>query len=230
MVINPYDDQAVELALRLKEKNGGKITALTLGIKEETKVIKHALSMGIDEGIILADERFIGLDSFSTAYILVKGIRKIGDYDLILCGRESADWGEGLVGPIIAGKLDLPMVTLAEAIEGDVEELRVKRVTLDGYQIFSVPTPALVTVSSEVGQPRLPSGWGIVSATRKQVPTWNAGDIDVDPSQMMAVSAHRKLKKLYIPESVRRCKIIEGDTTCEATEKLAEQLRQAGVI
>jgi len=229
-VINPYDAQAVELALRLKEKHDGKITVLTVSSEASDSVIKHALSMGADDGVILADEAFGGSDSFSIAYILAKAIQKIGDYDLILCGRQAADWDEGLVGSIIAENLGLPLVTLAEAIDVAGEELKVKRVTLDGYQVFAVPIPALVTVSNEVGQPRLPSGWGIISAARKQVPIWKAQDSGADLSQVGANAARRKLKQLFAPERERKCEIVEGETTAEAAEKLAERLRQAGVI
>jgi electron transfer flavoprotein beta subunit len=229
-VINPYDAQAVELALRLKEKHGGKITVLTVGSEAAGSVVKHALSMGADDGVTLADEAFEGSDSFSIAYILTKAIQKIGDYHLVLCGRQAADWDEGLVGSILAEGLGLPLITLAMAIDVADEELRVKRVTLDGYQVFAVPTPAVVTVSNEVGQPRLPSGWGIISAARKQLPVWNVQDIDADPSQIGTGVARRKLKKLLAPERERKCEIAEGETTAEATEKLAERLRQAGVI
>jgi electron transfer flavoprotein beta subunit len=229
-VINPYDAQAVELALRLKEKHGDKIVALTVGTEAAGSAVKHALSMGADEGVVLADEAFEGSDSFSTAYILTKAIQKIRDYDLILCGRQAADWDEGLVGSIIAENLGLPLVTLAKAIDVAGEELRVTRVTLDGYQVFAVPTPAVVTVSSEVGQPRLPSGWGIISAARKQVPLWKAQDIDADLSQIGAAAVRRKLKRLFIPERERKCEIVGGETVAEAADKLAERLRQAGVI
>lgn len=229
-VINPYDEQAVELALRLKEKHGGKITVITVGSAVVASMVKHTLAMGADEGIILADEVFDGSDSFATAYILTKAIQKIGDYDLVLCGRQAADWDEGLAGSIIAGNLGLPLVTLAEAVEVADGELRVKRVTLDGYQVFAVPTPAVITVSNEVGQPRLPSGWGIIAAARKQVPVWNAGDIGVDSSQVGASVARRKLVRLFIPERERKCEIIQGETTAEAAVGLATRLREAKVI
>ena len=229
-VINPYDEQAVELALRLKDKHGGKITVLTVGTAAVVSMVKHALAMGADEGIILADEVFEGSDSFAIAYILTKAIQKIGDFDLILCGRQAADWDEGLVGSIIAGNLGLSLVTLAEAVNVVDGELRVKRVTLDGYQVFAIPTPAVVTVSNEVGRPRLPSGWGIIAAARKQVPLWNAGDIDASSSQVGANAARRKLVKLFIPVRERKCEIIQGETMAEASVKLATRLREAKVI
>jgi electron transfer flavoprotein beta subunit len=229
-VINPYDAQAVELALQLKEKHGGKIVVLTVGTEAAGSVVKHALSMGADDGVVLADEAFSGSDSFGIAHILTKAIGRIGDYDLVLCGRQAADWDEGLVGSIIAENLGLPLVILAKAIDVAGEELRVMRVTLDGYQVFAVPTPALVTISNEVGQPRLPSGWGIISAARKQLPVWKAQDIDADPSQIGAAAVRRKLERLFIPKRERKCEIVSGETVAEAAGKLAERLRQTGVI
>lgn len=229
-VISPYDAQAVELALRLKEKHGGKITVITMGSDVSGSVVKHALSMGADEGVVLVDEAFEGADSFSTAYLLTRAIQKIGDYDLVLCGRQAADWDEGVVGSIIAENLGLPLVTLAKAIDITGGEMRVERVTLDGYQVFVVPVPALVTVSNEVGQPRLPSGWGIISAARKQIPVWNARDIDADPSRIGATAARRKLLDLFIPARERKCEIIQGETTAEASVKLATRLRETGIM
>ncbi len=229
-VMNPYDEQAVELALRLKDKYGGKITVLTVGSGAASSIVKHALSMGADQGIILNDKAFEGSDSFSTAYILSQAIQKIREYDLVLCGRQAADWDEGLVGSIIAENLKLPLVTLAEAIDVLEGELNIKRVTLDGYQVIAVFTPAVVTVSNEVGQPRLPSGWGIISASQKQIPVWKAGDIDADMSKIGASTARRKLVKLFIPVRERKCEIIEGETTAEASVKLVDRLIKAGVI
>jgi electron transfer flavoprotein beta subunit len=229
-VISPYDERAVELALRIKEKTGGKITVLTLGDNASANIVKHALSMGADDGIVLTDPTFEGSDSFGIAHVLTRAIQKIGHYDLILCGRQAADWDEGLVGSIISENLSLPVITLAVAIDIVNKEIKVKRVTLDGYQIFAVPLPAVVTVSQEVGRPRLPSGWGIISATRKQIPVWNAKDIGADLSQIGAAAARRKLMKLFIPERERKCEIVQGETAVEAAIKLAERLREAGAL
>jgi electron transfer flavoprotein beta subunit len=229
-VINPYDERAVELALRLKEKHGGKITVLTLGGPASVRVVKHALSMGADEGVVLADQGFEGSDSFGIAHILTKAMQKIGNYDLILCGRQAADWDEGLVGSIIAQNLSLPLVTLVRAIEIIDGVLKVNRVTLDGYQTFSVPMPAMATVSNEVGRPRLPPGLGIITAARKQVPILGARDIDPDTSRIGAGAAQRKLAKLFIPERKSQCEVLQGETAAEAAIKLAERLRESGAI
>jgi len=232
-VLSPYDAQAVELAIRLKEKNGGAITVLSIDEEGSPKIVRHALSMGADEGIVLTDVAFCDADSFGTADILSRAIKKIGGFDLILCGRQAADWDEGLVGSIIAEKLELPLVTLAEDIElmNDGEyAIKVRRVTLDGYQVFGVPCPAVVTVSNEVGAPRLPSGWGIISASKKDIPVWNAADIEMDTSKLGQKAFRRKLKKLFIPDRKRECEIIEAETTAEAAVKLAERLKDEGWV
>ena len=232
-VINPYDEQAVELAIRLKEKYGGTITVLSIDEEASPKIVRHALSMGADEGIVLSDETFAGSDSFGTAHILGQAIKKIGEFDLVLCGRQAADWDEGLVGSILAEKLDLPLITLAEDIwleNQDQNNLKVKRVILDGYQVFAVPIPAVVTVSNEVGPARLPSGWGIISASKKEVPVWTASDIVADITKLGPNSARRKLVMLFIPERKRECEIVEAETTAEAAVKLAESLKDEGWV
>lgn len=229
-VINPYDAQAVEIALRLKDKFGGNLTAISIDADADTSIIKHTLAMGADEGIILSDKAFERLDSFSIAYILSQTIKKIGDIDLVLCGRQAADWDEGVTGPLIAENLGLPLVTLAEEIDITDGKLKVRRVALEDSQVICVPQPALVTVSNEVGPPRLPSGWGIISASRKQIPIWNAEDIEADLSQIEEKKTRRKLVKLFIPEQRRSCEIIQGRTPAEASFTLAERLIKEGVL
>jgi electron transfer flavoprotein beta subunit len=229
-VMNPFDEKAVELALRIKEKYGGKIMVVSLGGSGATNVVKHAISMGADDGVVLSDPLFEGSDSFGVAYVLTKAIEKIGSYDLIICGRQSADWDEGLVGSIIAENLSLPIITLVVSIDVVGNELKIKRVTLDGYQIFLTPSPALVTVGQEVGRVRLPSGWGIISASRKKLSIWNVSDIGADPSKFGVNVVRRKILKLSLPDRERRCEMIEGETPTEGAIKLAERLREAGII
>jgi electron transfer flavoprotein beta subunit len=229
-VINPYDAQALELALRLKEKNGGKITVLTAGVKVNDGIIKFALSMGSDDGYLISDAAFEGSDSFGMAHILTKTIQKIGNFNLILCGRQAADWDEGIVGSLIAENLKLPLITLAKAIEVNGPELKVSRIILSGSQIFRAAMPAVVTVSNEVGQPRLPTGWGIISAARKQVPIWHAQDIGADLGSVGSAAARRKIEALSLPERSRNCEMVTGPTIEEAAVKLAERLRQSMAI
>lgn len=229
-VISPYDEHAVELALKLKDKHGGKVTALTLGNDTDVPVVKHAIAMGADDGYVLADPVFAGADSFAIAHILGKAIQKIGAFDLVLCGRQAADWDEGIVGALVAENLGLPLVTLAVGVEVAGAEFKVKRITLDGFQVFSVPKPALLTVTSEVGRARLPSGFRIIQATRKVVPVWKAADLGVDVARVKASADRRKLVKLFIADTRRQVELIKGETPEEAATKLADRLKEAGAI
>ena len=232
-VTSPFDEQAAEAALRIKDKEDTKITVISLGSGSAIDVVRHVLAMGADEGIVLNDAIFEGSDSLSTAYILTKAIEKVGEtapYDLILCGRQAADWDSGQVGSIIAENLGIPVVTLARNIEVVDGRLRVERVILDGYETFEMPLPSLITISNELGQPRLPAGMGIIKAARKSIPTWTAQDIGVDASQVGIQAARSKLRKLFIPVRERKCEIIKGGNEAEAAISLALRLRESRII
>jgi electron transfer flavoprotein beta subunit len=229
-VINPYDAQAVELAIKLKEKHDGKITVLTVGEEAAGSVVKHALSMGADEGAVLHDASFAGSDNFSTAYIITRAIQKIGEYDLILCGRQAADWDEGTIGPIIAETLGIPLVNLAKDVELADGMFTVQRTLLDGYQTVTAPVPAVITVSNDAGQPRLPSGWGIIAAAKKQIPVWDGQYLEIDPSLVGSNAARKELVELYRPDQTRKCETITGETPDEAAGNLVQALRNAGII
>lgn len=223
-VISVFDERAVEAACRLKDKHKGKITVITLGSGKAADVIKHAISMGADEGVVLQDEAFEELDSFGTAYVLAKAIQKIGGYDLVLCGRYAADWGNGQVGPILAEMLDIPLVTLACHIEAMEKKLRIKRVVKDGYEVVEAPMPSLVTVGSEIGLPRLPAGMRLMIARRAQVPIWKAQDIGVESSKLDKANAHTEVTHLVVPTRKTECEMITGSTPGEAAVHLAEKL------
>ncbi len=231
LVINPYDAQAVEAALRVKKKHGGKITAITVGAAESIEVVRRALAMGADEGIILTDNAFAGSDSLATAYILAQAIQKIDAFDLVLCGREAADWSMGIVASVLAERLNLPLISLAKNIDLlDNKILKVERVIPDGNQVFEVSLPAVLTVSNEIGLPRLPTGMGIINAVRKEIPVWSNQDINADVSLIGANAEGSKLLSLSLPERERTCEIVSGESPDEVAENLAGKLRAAGVI
>lgn len=229
-VISPFDEQAVEAALRIKDKLGGKITVLSLGNNLLRDVVKKPLSMGADELILLEDEAFEGGDSWSTAYALAMAIKKIGEYDLIFCGRQAADWDAGQVGLGIAEILGHPSVTVAKKVEIINGKARVDRVLADGYETIEVILPALITVSNELGEPRYATLKGIMAAAKKQPVIWKPADIGVDPSQI-GVSARRlKLLKLFQPVREAKCEIVGGDSPTEMGVSLALKLREAKVV
>ena len=229
-VISPFDENAVEAALRIKDAQGGKITVISLGINLLRDVVKKPLSMGADELVLLEDEAFIEGDSWSTAYALAMAIKKIGEYDLIFCGRQAADWDAGQVGSGIAEILGLPSVTVAKKIDPINGKARVERVTADGYEVIEVSLPALITVSNELGEPRYPTIKGIMAAKKVEPIIWKPADIGVEASQTGAAGRRTKLLKLFQPVHEAKCEIIEGESPDEAGVNLALKLRESKVL
>lgn len=223
-VISVFDERAVEAACRLKDKHKGKITVISMGSGKVADVIKHAIAMGADDGYVLQDPAFEDLDSFGTAYILGKAIQKIGAYDLILCGRYSADWSNGQVGSILAEILGLPVVTGACNIEAVDRTLRVKRILKDGYEVLEAPMPSLITVSGEIGLPRLPAGMRLMIASKKQIPVWKAQDLGAETPALDKANTHLEVTGLSVPTRKTECEMVTGDTPVEATASLALKL------
>lgn len=230
MVLDPYAEFAVEAALKIKDAVGGKITAISLGPGQLRDVVKKPLSMGADELILLEDEAFAGGDSWSTAYALAQAIKKVGEYDLVLCGREASDWNAGQVGSGIAEILGLPGVILAKKIDITDGKARVERVTEDGYEVVDMPLPALITVSNEIGEPRYPTIKGIMAAKKVEPIIWTPADIGVEPSAIGDAGRRLKLVKLFQPVHEGKCEIVEGESPEETGANLAVKLREAKII
>ena len=229
-VISPYDENAMEAALRIRDKQGGKITAISLGPKLQRDVIKKSLSMGGDELILLEDEAFGEGDSWSTAFALASAIKKMGAYDIIFCGRVGGDWDQGQVGLGIAEILGIPVMTIAKDVEALDGKVKVTRLTAEGYEVVESPTPCLITVTSELGEARYPTLMGIRKAGKKQPTVWKPQDIDLSPSEVGAQGRKSKLSKLFQPIKEAKCEIIEGDNIEEAAANLALKLREVKVI
>ncbi len=224
-VISVYDERAVEAACRIKDKNKGKITVISMGSEKAADIIKHAISMGADDGFVLQDPAFQNIDSFGTAHVLAKAIQKIGGYDLILCGRQAADWGEGQVGSILAEMLAIPLVTLACEIQAVDKTLKVKRIVSDGFEVLEAPMPCVVTVSGEIGLPRLPQGMKLMMARKKVIPIWKAADIGAEPTKLDRANAHTEVMDLSVPTRKTECEMI-GGTPADAAATLATKLNE----
>jgi len=229
-VISPFDENAVEAALRIKDAQGGKITILSMGVNLLREVVKKPLSMGADELILLEDEAFAGGDSWSNAYALAMAINKVGEYDLIFCGRQAADWDDGQVGSGIAEILELPSVTLAKKVDVGDGKARVERVTADGYEVVEVSLPALITVSNELGEARYPTIKGIMKAKKIEPIAWKPADIGIKSDQVGAAGRKITLEKLYQPVHEGKCEFVEGEGPEEAGAKLALRLREAKLM
>ena len=229
-VVSPFDEQATEAALRIKDAHGGKITVLSLGNNLLRDVVKKPLSMGADELILLEDEVFEEGDSWSTAYALAMAIKKIGEYDIIFCGRQAADWDAGQVGSGIAEVLGIPSITVAKKVEVINGKVKVERVVADGYEVVEAPMPCLITVSNELGEPRYATIKGIMVARRKEPVVWRPADIGVEPSQIGAAGRRTRLLKLFQPVREGKCEIAEGESPEEAAVNLATKLREAKAL
>ena len=226
-VINPFDENALEAALRFKDHSGGKLVAISMVEKPAMAVLKKALSVGADELFLLKDEHFKNLDSFSIAYVITTAIKKIGGYDLILAGRQAADWGFGQVGPMIAEMLQIPSISLAQSVSIEDGKVVVKKLRKNGFEIVQSSTPTLITASSEIGNLRLPSLQAIKEVRTKPVTTWNISDLDIVPQKL----TKSPIQKLIAPPSRERtCFFIDGESPEEKGELLALQLRKDKVI
>lgn len=229
-VISTFDEQAVEAALRIKDAQGGKITVISLGTNLLREVVKRPLAMGADELILLEDDAFAEGDSWSTAHALAMAIKKIGEYDIIFCGRQAADWDAGQVGSGIAEILSLPSITLAQKIDTSDGKAKVERVTADGYEVIEVSLPALITVSNELGEPRYPKITGIMAAKKKEPTIWKPADLGLDASQVGAAGRRTKLFKLFQPVHEGKCEIIDAESPEEAGTNLATKLRESKIL
>ncbi|MBI2909774.1 MAG: electron transfer flavoprotein subunit beta/FixA family protein [Chloroflexi bacterium] len=229
-VISPFDEQATEAALRIKDALGGTITVLSMGASLAREVVKKPLSMGADDLVLLEGDAFSFNDSYSVAFTLAQAIKKMGDFDLIFCGRQAADWDAGQTGVGIAEILGIPCVTVAKKVEVADGRVRVERVLPDGYEVVEAPMPCLITVSNELGEARYATLKGIMAAARKPVTVWGPADIGLDTSQVGAAAARSKLVKLFIPVREGVCEIMEGESVAEAAVRLAVRLREAKVI
>ena len=229
-VINGFDENAIEAALQLREAVGGKVVAISMGEEGATRALKQALAMGVDEGVLLQDAAFANADATSTAYVLAEAIKKIGTYNLILCGRQASDWDQAQVPSGIAELLGLPSVTAAQKVETQGDVVRVQRLLEDGYEVLDVRPPCLVTISNEANKPRYPTLKGIMAAGKKKIPIWNAAELGVDTAQVGNAGALTKVTKLYIPRFEGKCEFIEGETPEEMGAKLALRLRELKII
>ena len=224
-VLNPYDENALEAALRIKDIHQSRITAISMGAKLAKAVLRKCLAAGADELIMLEDQAFGSLDGNTTAYILATAITKIG-YDLVLTGRQAADTDAGQVGSGIAEFLGIPSVTIARKVEVDNGKLRVERVVSDGYQVVETPLPALVTVSHELGQLRNVALRQLMAAQDKPIQAWGYQDVGIEALPVKRTS----MIDLYIPRRESKCEIVNGNNEEEAAANLALRLSESRII
>jgi electron transfer flavoprotein beta subunit len=185
-IINPEDKQAIEEALKLKSnREGAEVTVLSMGPPQAKSAIREALSMGADKGVLVSDKAFAGADTLATSYTLSLAIKKMGTYDLILCGSQTIDGETGQVGPQLAEWLNLPQACYAEEIKIQGDIVTVKS-NFDRFsREFEMKTPALITVSSRINTPRYKHMNKVLKAFRdKEIVTWTKEDLKPNPMRI----------------------------------------------
>lgn len=198
-IMNPDDKNALEEALRIKEQHKDvTITVFSMGPPQADTVLREAFAMGADEGILLTDRAFAGSDTWSTSTIISSALRKIGDYDIVFCGRQAIDGDTAQVGPQIAEFLGLPQITYVEKLEIKGDKVLAHRAVEDGYYVIEAKMPVLLTAIKELNKPRYPSAVGIYDAYReKEVKVWGLADIEVDEASIGLKGSPTRVKATF---------------------------------
>lgn len=224
-IINPFDMYAIEEAVRLKEKFGGKITIITMGPPQAEAALREAISIGADEGVLVCDRAFAGSDTWATSFTLSESIKKLGQFDLIICGKQASDGDTAQVGPGISTHLDIPQVTYVKKIE-EVKDniMRVERLMEEGFEIIETPLPVLLTVVKEINEPRLPSIKGMMRAKQAKITHFTQKELSLDPQKIGLCGSPTQVVKIFTPPQRVGGQMLKGEVT-EIVNELADLLK-----
>ncbi len=226
LVINPFDEYAVEGALQQKEALGGTVTAICIGPEAGREALKHALAMGADDALLISDPALNSLDTQGAAHVLAAAINKVGGVDMVMFGRQTLDDGSGLTAAQTARVLGWPMLALVGHIKVDAGAVVVSRVIEEGRQNVKAKLPAVFSIVQSIGEPRYPSFMGIRKASKAQIPTWSLADVGIGAPQQIVSRA-----ELVTPPSRDvTCEIIKGDSPAAIAETLVEKILAEKVL
>jgi len=227
-IINPFDTYALEEGVRLKEQHGGKVTVITMGPPQAEEALREAISLGADEAILLSDGAFAGADTWATAYTL--SIARLGQYEIIICGRQTIDGDTGQVGPELAEMLDIPFVAYVSQIEEIADgHMRIRRMAEEGHEVIEATLPAVITVVKEINVPRLPSLRGIARAKSTSIPVWDAGALGVDKDMVGLPGSCTRVIKVFFPQRICQAEILAGDLESQVAS-LVGKLKDASLL
>jgi len=229
-VINPFDEYAIEEALRLKEKHGGAVKVITMGPPWAADALRDAIAMGADEGWLATDRAFAGADTWATSLTLAKCLDKMGPYDMIICGLKTTDGDTGQTGPEMAEHLDIPHVCYVS----QVTEVKDRKVTLrrnldDGIEILEAPLPLLITVSKDINQPRLATLRGRLKAKKAEIREIANKDLGLDPKEIGLDGSFTRVVKIFEPTVHEAGEVVEG-TVDELVDAIYLKLMECKVI
>ena len=232
-IINPFDMYAIEEAIRLREKFGGKVTCITMGPPQAENALKSAIAMGADDGVLLSDRAFAGSDTLATSYTLAMGIKKMGKVDIILTGKQAMDGDTAQVGPGIAHWLDIPFIAWVKKIEDvkkDAKTIRVERMMDDGYEVLEGPLPILLSVVKEINEPRTESLKGKMKAKNFKATVFNAKDIEANPDFIGLRGSPTIVNRVFVPVRSGKKELIEGATVEEKVGKVVARLKESKLV
>ncbi|MBD3314446.1 MAG: electron transfer flavoprotein subunit beta [Chitinivibrionales bacterium] len=229
-VVNPFDEFAVEEALRIRERIGGTVKVITMGPPQAETALRSVVAMGADEAHLVSDRAIAGSDTWATSYTLAKAIRTLGDTSLIICGKQAIDGDTAQVGPGIAEMLDLPFVAWVRKVEEiDESKIRVERMMEDGYDVVDTPLPALITVVKEINEPRMASLKGKMRAKKAKINTITAADLDAEEHKIGLKGSPTQVLRSFVPERKSGGEKITGELP-ELVDKIKTTILDLGVI
>lgn len=230
-ILNPDDANALEAALKLKDENEGTIVnVITMGPPQATYMLRECLAMGADNAYLLSDRAFGGADTCATSTTIAEGIKKIGHADIIFAGRQAIDGDTAQVGPQVAQRLNLPVVTYVEDVELLDGKCRVKRQLEDGYEMIEVQTPCLLTCVNELNVPRYMSIGGIVDAYNKEITVWNHENVGLDPKDCGLNASPTQVFRSFTPETKGKGEMISAGSVSEMASVLVKKLEEKHII
>ena len=227
LVINPWDEYAVEAALSLAELHGGDVIAVSLGDESSKEALKHALAMGCSDAVLISDPALAGSDSGAAAQVMAAAIKKAGGVDLAVFGKQAIDSDTGIVPAMVARTLGWPALSLVAAVKGlESGKITVERSMEEGRQVVEGPLPAVLSIVKDFGEPRYPSFMGIRKASKAEISTWDLAELGID-----APSSHVAWTDLIAPPAREVTnEIIEGGSPEEIAGKLADKIIAEGVL
>jgi len=230
-IVNPFDEYAIEEALRIKEKIGDAVVkVITMGPPQAEEALRTAISMGADEGYLVSDRAFAGSDTWATSYTLSKAIQALAPVDLIICGKQAIDGDTAQVGPGVAEMLSIPYVAWVRKVEEiSTETIKVERMMEDGYDVVAMPLPGLITVVKEINEPRMASLKGKMRAKKAEIKILTAADLSVDAGRIGLKGSPTQVLRSFVPEKKTGGEKISGETP-ELVEKIKTTILDLGVV
>ena len=235
-IFNPFDQNALEAALQLKDSQGARVTLLSMGPPQAEEVLREGLAMGADDAYLLTDRKVGGSDTLATGYCLAQAVRKVAElqgieqFDIVLCGKQAIDGDTAQVGPQIATELGIPQITYAAEINVDGTTVRVKQQNEEGYSVTEAQFPVLITAVKELNEPRFPTIRGTMKAKKREIPHLSADDIKVDETKIGLKGSPTMVRKIFTPPQRTQGLVIKEEDPNAAVSVLMEKLTAQKII